>query len=692
MAKAPKQYYDEGDDCPNCGKTLKQGKKNAWIYCPGRNFNNPAAGCQFPGNVKPQSVRVDRASSIAPLNNPSTEQKAIFSAAADLIKAAAMAFLLVIARAGTGKTTVLVQCARIWAAQGISALFLCFARRDRNALEARIPDNAGKVMTSNGAGLRILSDWARGAGKGRIDCNDDGPRLILTQRLRDDGLIPPQGSEENWKIQATTYYNILTAVDAIRTVKLLRSPCVPGDADFKEVLDRFDTEYDPDELPTICHYASILFRQLANLETLKVYGVDFAGQTFLPVYHNLKPAQQYQRIAVDECQDQNPYNRAIAFAYLAQGGAMVAVGDDGQAIYEWRGADSDALGEMRQVMETHGKVSQLPLTVCRRCPKAVIALAQKLQPDIQPLPDAPDGVVRELETEDQLFAELSEKRAGYVLCRMNAPQVSLCLRLLASGVPAMLAKGKIMGQLLTMIDALSGPKNGQTPIGDLLDAAKVWLEENLARAAKKRDAESAARIVNDKYNCLVALASVEGLQTSGDLRAKIRSMFPGRDETPDPRKMVVCSTVHGAKGGEAPTIYLLSPTGKEASIFDAIWSSAKDRDNTLYVATTRCAFERDKAGNITEPGTLVFVGPVPTFAPFATMDPDELDAMQDKPAPPADWTPETPTKAAPVASSKPAKVKATYTPTDEAPPVEKKPRKPRRKPATVQPLSLFPDE
>lgn len=60
------------------------------------------------------------------------------------------------------------------------------------------------------------------------------------------------------------------------------------------------------------------------------------------------------------------------------------------------------------------------------------------------------------------------------------------------------------------------------------------------------------------------------------------------------------------------TVYLLSPSGKEGSVFDAVWSSARDRDNTLYVATTRAEF------------AIVFCGPRPSYRRFA----DERDETE----------------------------------------------------------------
>lgn len=609
--------------CPHCNQTLKTSRKG-WTFCVNYNWDRPTNGCPYKGyRGTPGQIAAGTATakSIEPLKTPSHEQTAIFRAAESLLSV--LASLLIIARAGTGKTTVIVQCARIWAQQGLTCLFLTFAKRDKFALAARIPESCGKVWTSNGAGLSILSHWARQNRKGKIAFNDDVAELILYAQLRQDGLIPAEGVKGvKWDIGSDTIGAILAAVNQVRTVKLLFFPAVPSDADYVDCLDRFNVEYEKSELGTITHYASYLFRQLASLQTLTTYGVDFAGQTFLPVYHGLRPAQTFQRVSVDEAQDQNPYNRALALKFVSADGALCAVGDDKQAIYEWRGADNDALGELGKKMDERGVIVRLPLTICRRCPKVAIRLAQKLVPDIQAMEDAPEGIQRELPTTEQLYGELLERKKALVLCRVNAPLFSLCLRLLSKGVPATLSKSNICGQLLSLIDLIS-KRNDRLSANDLLVSARVWMEEQLAKCAKRRNAESAARLVSDKFDCLEALVTADGITDAGSLKSKILSLFPKTDEAPNPEKIVVCSTIHGAKGSEAHTVYILSPENKNnTSVFDQVWSSAADRDNTLYVATTRSA------------GELVFVGPMPTYERFADRTDDEAERPEADELPP----------------------------------------------------------
>lgn len=601
--------------CPYCQTELRKSAKG-WLWCPKHDWNNPRRGCRYKGRWADEK---GRPFIIKPLLTASEEQKALFAEGHDLTKSQVRG-LLITALAGTGKTTALVQLTRIWDEQFLSVILLCFATRDRTAMESRIPSSCAVIKTSNGAGLSILSDYAKTQGLGRIDLNEEMASQILNQRLRDDGLIVTENGRDKCKLAATTIGAIYQAVDHVRTVKLFYAPQVPTDADFLNVLDRFGVEYEAKDEAVILHYALWLFQEMADLKYLGIYGVDFTGQTFLPVYHDLKPARKYQRVACDECQDQSPYNRALIFKFLEEDGVVVAVGDEHQAIYEWRGADSGAVGEMEKLMRARGTVKTMPLTLCRRCSKVVInKYAKRLVPAIQALPDAPDGLDRDLLSIDSLLPELSERKKGLVICRANAPLFSLCLKLLSRGVAAVMLRSNVMGQLLDLVDSLSG-KNRQMTIPDLLVKAGVFLEGQLAKAAKRKDGESFARKVTDRHECLTALSQKDGVNTVGDLCYLITSLFPTKkDETPDPNNIVVLSTVHGAKGGEAKVVYIVSPPGKDGtSIYDQVWSSARDRDNTLYVAVTRCEFE------------IVFVGPKPTFERFSDGPiGDDEDASED---------------------------------------------------------------
>src|ERR1700685_1080250 len=138
--------------------------------------------------------------------------------------------------------------------------------------------------------------------------------------------------------------------------------------------------------------------------------IDFDDMIYLPVLHNMR-VWENDWVLVDEAQDTNPARRALARKMLRRGGRSVWVGDDRQAIYGFTGADADAM----EVIVREFGCAVMPLTVTYRCPKAVVAEANLIVPDIEAHPSAPEGEVRSIDEDNLVAEELTARDA--VLCR-----------------------------------------------------------------------------------------------------------------------------------------------------------------------------------------------------------------------------------------------------------------------------------
>lgn len=119
--------------------------------------------------------------------------------------------------------------------------------------------------------------------------------------------------------------------------------------------------------------------------------VDFDDMIYLPLLNNTR-FDRYDFVLIDEAQDTNVTRRLMAFRMMKPNGRLIAVGDDKQAIYGFSGANSDSLDLIAK--ELNSKI--LPLTLTYRCPKAVVAEANKYVPDIQAHESAPEGKVRRI--------------------------------------------------------------------------------------------------------------------------------------------------------------------------------------------------------------------------------------------------------------------------------------------------------
>jgi DNA helicase-2/ATP-dependent DNA helicase PcrA len=345
---------------------------------------------------------------------------------------------------------------------------------------------------------------------------------------------------------------------------------------------------------------------------------DYDDMVYVPVAKSwVRPS--FDAVIVDEAQDMNEAQLMLARKVCRPRGRVFIVGDDRQAIYGFRGADSGAIDRMKR--ELNGV--ELKLTITRRCPAAVVAEAAKLVPDFRAAPDAPRGEVRDV-TEDEMF-RLARPGECFVLSRANAPLALAAMRFLREGVPCRV-QGKDIGQALaSLVEKVAGTRTPTMP--DFIRRLGEWLGSELAKAQALEDAGRLAvadrrrDYVSDQYETLVALS--DGLATTKELVARLRSLFADSG-----RAAVVCSTVHKAKGLEMPDVFLLE------------WSfraRGEEEDNIRYVALTRAkerlfrvsqSLRREHAptgGALAEPPE-----PDYEFPANIVLPPEDFDALTEK--------------------------------------------------------------
>jgi Superfamily I DNA and RNA helicases len=106
--------------------------------------------------------------------------------------------------------------------------------------------------------------------------------------------------------------------------------------------------------------------------------IDYTDMLYLPIKWNLHPANKYEFLFIDECQDLSKSQFAIAAKYGKKSGRILAVGDPRQSIYGFTGADIDSFNRVKE----YTKATELPLTTCFRCPQKIIELAKTIREDI----------------------------------------------------------------------------------------------------------------------------------------------------------------------------------------------------------------------------------------------------------------------------------------------------------------------
>jgi hypothetical protein len=269
------------------------------------------------------------------------------------------------------------------------------------------------------------------------------------------------------------------------------------------------------------------------------------------------------------------------------------------SIYGFAGADCKSMDRMTEELREDGGCEVLPLTVTRRCGRAIVAEANEIVPDFSAHEDNPEGLVYSLEmvtrgkdgtVRTPPTYRLYNDRAGHgdmVLCRVNAPLVAECFRFLKAGRKANIQGRDVGAGLVSTVHKLVGKDNALTPVVELVRALDDWLEQERGKENAKRNPNEAKLIaIQDRYDCLVCFT--EGSPTSGDVVRKIQDMFTDDKNAPG----VKLSSIHKAKGLEAHRVFLLEPEG--ATVPHPMARSAWQHEQELnlrYVAITRAVGE-----------------------------------------------------------------------------------------------------
>jgi superfamily I DNA/RNA helicase len=285
----------------------------------------------------------------------------------------------------------------------------------------------------------------------------------------------------------------------------------------------------------------------------------------MPIIHNIA-LEKYDYVYVDEAQDTNRCQMALALASVNETGHIIAVGDDNQSMYGFRGADARAIPNLIESLSAQ----VLPLSITYRNPQCVVELVNQKFPEIPFEGTGKAGAIRSISEETALV----EYAAGdMVLCRTNAPLVPPVFELIRNGIKATI-RGRDIGKGLRALIRKMKPIDITDLIRKLEDYKRGEMEKLLA--AEKN---SAAQTLADKVETIIALS--DGVNAIYDLEARIDTIFSEKVEG------VVFSTIHRAKGLEAERVFILCPDLLPHPMAKKEWEKVQER-NIEYVALTRC--------------------------------------------------------------------------------------------------------
>lgn len=462
---------------------------------------------------------------------------------------------VVVARAGTGKTTTGVEGVK--RAPERSILYGAFNKKIAEELASRFKGASNvtvKTFHAIGCGV-VFRYWER------VTVDFGSARADELAKTVCGGTVPDA---------------VVRLVSKLHSKGRELAPHARNIGDLTDIAIRFECE--PPEQWENEGY-DLNFIEMKALEAMEVGAtvksrvIDGADMIFLPLRNNwLRPT--YDLVVVDEAQDMNP--PMLEMAQKLCRGRIIVIGDDRQAIYAFRGADSDALARLERELDA----KRLTLTTTYRCGKNIVKLAQELVPDFKAADNNPEGTISSVSSERLLDVA---GPGNFILSRMNAPLVSVAMGLLRRGKRARIAGRDIGKGLIALIRKLKARS-----VPDFISKVQAWADREEKRLlanfkGKGPVAENAAYMsrldaVRDQAQMLTEIA--DECRNVDEVITRIEHLFT--DDGLGDAGIILCSSVHKSKGLEADKVFVLQSTLRD---------NTTEELNIAYVAITRAKSE-----------------------------------------------------------------------------------------------------
>ncbi len=453
---------------------------------------------------------------------------------------------------GSGKTTTIMESIK-YVQPGLSVLVLAFNKSVKENAERKIKEEglSAKVQTYHGLGLQAISRSFL-CPSGKYPVVDEKKCYNIITQLLDQKYTDLRQDEAN------AYKPIIKRI--VSYCKALNPPEI-NKKTVEYLIDKYNIYSDKVE-PEIKRLTEMVAETL-NQCKIQFKTIDYDDMLWYPIVYNLKMPYLYDRIFSDETQDTSPVQIELLLKTIKPNGKIVAVGDCNQAIYGFRGADSEAMPNVIKAL--NAKV--MPLSITYRCPTKHVEKLKTFYHGLEAAPWAKEGSIIKL-SKDKMSE--SVKNGDAIICRNTAPLIKLAFQLIRGG-HKVVVKGRDIGDGLIAIINARKAKN----MDDFLDRLKTWKENEISKLAK---IDGNPETIIDKYDCLIVLS--EECKDVACLKAKIAAIF---DNTNAP---IEFSTVHRFKGDERDRVFILCPELMPSS-YAKTAEEFRQEKNCQYIAYSR---------------------------------------------------------------------------------------------------------
>lgn len=451
--------------------------------------------------------------------------------------------IIIQARAGSGKTTTLVECARRIPKED-KVLFMAFNKNIVTELGTKLPYNV-ECKTLHALAL----DY----------CKKGLDRFTAVSNWKISNIMQAAFNMAD-KEEEQLYYAWRKPMSQI--VGLLKANNIQYTAS-KYYVDSLWQLQDDEKMPEFFwkvyqHCEKEFFTPRVNG---KRYEIDFDDMLYIAV-NQIEIQPSYDCIFIDEAQDIAPIQREFISKLLVPGGRVIVAGDSYQAIYAFRGA---SFNSMEHFKASYG-CTELPLSISYRCPSTVVKEAKTFVSDIESFSGV--GSVSVIPMCDVSRVAVP---GDMILCRFNKPLFEACISILKQGKPARILGSDVHEHLIKHADKVSKICKGKCGVQELEDYYSIH-EESMTSEYKKM-------LLRDITDTLILVLGTAPCKAHG-IKHTLERMFA------EDTSAIICSTIHKAKGMESENVFLLEPEGIPCKYAEGE-SALQQEHNLAYVAITR---------------------------------------------------------------------------------------------------------
>jgi superfamily I DNA/RNA helicase len=531
--------------------------------------------------------------------------------------------ILIEALAGSGKTSTLVWLVKKLKQENrinnSKIIYLAFNKSIQVELDAKLNGTGVYAQTTHGFGLSILRrNFQNVKIENKIyDLFDEYFCNALGYEYTDYNLKSVR-KNPFYKIKN----NVVKIVGLIKNWGILPLNSKFSTQDIEFILSFFDA-YNLEIIENISneeivnHALNLLLKTIPDLEQKEIC-ISYDDMLYLPLYFNLK-FPKYDLVLTDESQDFNAAQQSFLKILSANDSRIIVVGDKYQAIYRFRGADSNSFENIKNIIELNRNCEIKKLPINYRCDQLIIKRAQQIVPTLEGNSKAagtvdfinyskaldqvnnfgtalslPDGINNEIRN-------FSNKKVTYAfLCRINAPLISTAYDLIGMGKKChIIGRQEIGVPLKNIIFNICGNPESPNFLNNILDLNNPQgvlliegfytkldnyyninmqkyqqnLEENSSKIDNLQQHVECLKIIMDRVKDNKVLSILQ----------EIDSLFVDDEE----EGVISLSTIHRSKGLEWDIVFILKPELIPHPRAKYGTDEYQQEKNAEYVAITR---------------------------------------------------------------------------------------------------------